>query len=165
VGWRDRGRRERNRVDLRENVVAKVGAEDGLDLRERHRLHVVDEMAELLDVSVRKQVGPRRQELSELDVRSTELLQRLPEALRARPRRVAMSYDADLGENADDAAASCDPSNGQRTASPLKACAHMNVLTKLSTEETPGRPRAASREPPTLRMKRWEGNRWRGLPT
>ena len=47
-----------------------------LDVRERHRRHVVDELPELLDVDVRQEVGPRREQLPELDVGRAELLER-----------------------------------------------------------------------------------------
>ena len=46
------------------------------------------------------------------------------EALRALPRRLAVPDDADLREDARDAAAARDPPDGQRAASSLEACAH-----------------------------------------
>ena len=61
---------------------------DAVDLRERHRRHLVDEMAELLDVHVRQQIRPRREQLAELDVRRAELLQRM-RGSRCAPSRVA----------------------------------------------------------------------------
>ena len=54
----------------------------------------------------------------------------MPETLRALASRLTASYDADFRENSNNAAASCDPSNRQRTTNPLNACAHTDVLTE-----------------------------------
>ena len=59
----------------------------GLDLGERHRRHLVDELRELLDVHVRQQIRTRGEKLPELDIRRTELFERAPEA--CAPSRVA----------------------------------------------------------------------------
>lgn len=51
-----------------ENVVAKISANDGVNFRESHPRHLVHEVAELVDVDVGEQIGPRRQKLVQLDV-------------------------------------------------------------------------------------------------
>jgi len=53
VRLRDRRRRERLRVDPREDLVAEVGEDDRLHVGERHRRHLVDEPRELVDVRIR----------------------------------------------------------------------------------------------------------------
>ena len=82
--------------------------------------------AQLLDVDVGQEVGPRREELAQLDEGRAELLQRQAEAARALARRLSMPAHADLRQDAAEAGALCDPGHGQRATSSLKACAHVS---------------------------------------
>ena len=97
---RDRRRRERLRVDHGEVLEADVALDHRPDALERHGRDVVDELAELVDVDVGEQVGPRREQLAQLDVRRAELLERLPELDRSLARRRPVADDADLSEDA-----------------------------------------------------------------
>ena len=85
VDLRDRCRRDRLGIDPEEQIGIEVLIDHCFDLRERNRRHLVDEPAELLDVDIREQVGTAREQLSELDVRRPELLERASELAR-RPR-------------------------------------------------------------------------------
>jgi hypothetical protein len=49
---------------------------------------------------------------------------------------IALTDDADLGEDAQNAAATCHPTDDQRATSSLDACAHAEVITTLAAEET-----------------------------
>jgi hypothetical protein len=66
VDLRNRRTRQRLLVDPRERVRAELLVDRAPDLLERHRRGVVDELRELVDVDVRKQVRPRREQLAEL---------------------------------------------------------------------------------------------------
>jgi hypothetical protein len=101
---RDRRRRQRLLADLREHARAQVAVDDRSQDGERHRLDVVDETAQLLDVGVGQQVGPRGEDLAELDEGRPELLERLPELAGALGRRLARRCPADLAEDPDDVA-------------------------------------------------------------
>src|SRR3954466_2153223 len=96
---RDRSRGERLGVEL-DDGVAEVLAHDPLDLRERERRHLVDELRELLDVDVWEQVGARRKQLAELEERRAELLQRAAELDRALAGRRPRPGDAELAQDA-----------------------------------------------------------------
>ena len=95
VDLRDRGARERLLVEPGERVEADVLVDDPASLRERERRHVVDELAQLVDVDVGQEVRTRGEQLAELHVRGAELLEAEPERLGAlaasracsRPRR------------------------------------------------------------------------------
>ena len=97
---------------LDEDVVAEILAQHRLDLRERDRRDGVDEVAELLDVDVGQKIGPRREELPELDEGRPELLEALAKRLRAFARRVALTGHADLGKDSPQSALLCDPPDG-----------------------------------------------------
>ncbi len=125
VRLRDRGRRERLGIDAREDVRTEIGLDHGVDLGERHRRHLVDEAAELLDVHVGQEVRPRGEELAQLDEGRAELLQRAPESFRTLTCRVSVTDDADLREHPAESGTAGDPGDGQRPASPLHACAHV----------------------------------------
>ena len=127
VRLRDRGGRERLRVETDERFLAEVLAQHRLDLRERDRRDGVDEAAELLDVDVGQEIGPRREELPELDERRPELLEALAERLRSLARRVALAGHADLGKDSPQSALLCDPPDGQRAPRALETCAHDGV--------------------------------------
>ena len=88
---RDRRCRQRLGIDAREHVVAEVRADDRVDVGERHGRHLVDEPAQLLDVDVGQQVGPRREQLAELDVRRAELLEASRNVARALTRRLSIA--------------------------------------------------------------------------
>lgn len=117
----DRSRRDGLWVDPREHVAREVFFDGALDLGERHRRHLIDEAAELLDVDVREQVGPRGEELPELDVRRAELLQRKPKLARALTRGRPVADDTDLAEHAQEPAATRDTSDVQRPASSVRS--------------------------------------------
>ena len=76
VDLRDRRTCERLLVEPSEDVQADVLVDDPARLRERERRHVVDELAELLDVDVGEKVRPRGEQLAELHVGGAELLER-----------------------------------------------------------------------------------------
>ena len=99
----DRRGGERLGVDLGERLEPEVLRDHGLDQRVGHRLDLVDELAELLDVDVRKQVGARGEQLPELDVRGAELLERAAKLDRALAGGRLVADDADLGEHAQEA--------------------------------------------------------------
>ena len=102
---RDRRGCERLRIDPRKEIGVEVLADHRLDLLERNRRHLVDEPLELLDVDVRKQVGARREQLPELDVRRPELFERLAKRTRALGRRGTRADDADLPQRSKEAPA------------------------------------------------------------
>ena len=79
----DRRTGERLLVEPGEDLEPDLLVDDPARLLEREGRHVVDQPLELLDVDVRKQVGPRREQLAELDEGRAELLEPLPERLRA----------------------------------------------------------------------------------
>jgi len=79
VDLRDGRSREGLRVDSSEDALAQLTANHRLEVGERHGRHLVDEPGELLDVDVRHQIRPGREELAELHVGRPELLQRLAE--------------------------------------------------------------------------------------
>jgi hypothetical protein len=76
---------------------------------------VVDELLELIDVDVRKQIGTRGKELSEFDVRRPEFLERPAELLCAFPRRRAAAPDAELPQHAQQPGSPGDAPDEQRT--------------------------------------------------
>jgi hypothetical protein len=121
----DRRRRKRRRVDACEDVLAQVGPDHRVDLAEGHGRHRVDEVAELVDVHVRQQIRPRRQELPQLDVRRAELLQRLAEASCRLTRRFAVAGDANLRKYPAETGTAGNPRDGHRPASPLHASDHV----------------------------------------
>jgi hypothetical protein len=123
VDLRDRGGRDRLRVDTREDV-AEGAADDRLELRERHRRHLVDEPAQLLDVDVGQEVGPRGEELPQLDVGRAEALEGEPEVARALARRRALADDADLPQHTEQAAAPRDERHLERALRPLRPGPH-----------------------------------------
>jgi hypothetical protein len=100
VDPRDGRGRERLLADLGEDGGPEVGLDHGAHDVERHRRNVVDEPAQLLDVRVGQQVRPRGEDLTELDERRAELLERLAELAGALRRRVARIARADLAQDA-----------------------------------------------------------------
>ncbi len=96
-------------------------------------------MAELLDVDVGQEIGPRREELAELDERRAELLEALAKRPRSLTRRVAPAGHADLGEDPPQSALLCDPPDGERAPSALETCAHEGLMPPLATWETQAR--------------------------
>ena len=93
-------------------------------LFERERRHVVDELLELLDVDVRQQVRPRRQHLPELDEGGAELLQPFAKRSRALTRRRLVADRPDLGQHAQQPAASRDAANLERAPGAASSPAH-----------------------------------------
>jgi hypothetical protein len=83
-----------------EDVIRHVLGDHPFDLFERHGRSLVDELSELVDVDVRQKIRTRGQQLSELDVRRAELLERLAELARAFPRRRPAAPDPELAEHA-----------------------------------------------------------------
>ena len=124
VDLRDRRCRQRLWLEPCERTLPEVLADDPLDLRERERRHLVDELAELLDVNVRKQVGPRREQLPELQVGGAELLERTAELDGALPSRRPVADEAHLAEDAKQAAAPCSARDLERAPRALEPCAH-----------------------------------------
>lgn len=109
----DRSGGERLRVDAHERVLAKILAQHSLDLGERDGRDRVDETAELVDVDVGQKVGPRGEELPELDERRPELFEAATERLRPLEGRVSPAGNADLGKNPPQPALVCDPPDGE----------------------------------------------------
>ena len=93
---RDRRRRQRRLVELRERALREILRHDAANVFERNRRDLVDELPELLDVDVREQVRPRRQQLAELHVGRPELLERASELPCALRGRRPPSGDSDL---------------------------------------------------------------------
>ena len=93
VHLRDRPGRQGLWIDAREDVFprhAQLLLHDLDDAALRKRRHVVLQRRQLFDERRREQIGPRRQDLTELAERRTELLERAPEA--ARPRALVLSF-------------------------------------------------------------------------
>src|SRR5437867_4338706 len=120
----NRGGRQRCRVDADEHVARQLRRDHLLDLLERNRRHLVDELPELLDVDVGQQVWARGEELAELDVSGAELLQRLPELLRTVARRGPVAPDPQLAQHAQEPAATGDAADVHGTLQPLGAGTH-----------------------------------------
>ncbi len=76
-------------------------------------------MAELLDVDVGQEIGPRREELAELDERGAELLEAVAKRTRSLTRRFAPAGHADLGEDSPQSTLMCDPPDGESAPSAL----------------------------------------------
>jgi hypothetical protein len=70
--------------------------------------HVVDELRQFFDVDVGQQVGPRGEQLAQLDERRAELLERLPEPNRSFARRQLAADDAHLAQHAQEMRAPSD---------------------------------------------------------
>jgi hypothetical protein len=121
----DRRCGQRLGIDVGEHVGAEIGLDDGRDVCERHRGHLVDELAELLDVDVRQEVRPGGEQLPELDVGRPELLERQAElACALGSRRPLAADDADLAKHAEETPAPCDASHLERSAHAASPCAH-----------------------------------------
>src|SRR5207253_1896705 len=92
----DRGRRDRLLVELREELrdrEAEILFDHLLDVRDRKRADVVLQPSQLGDDVGRQDVGPRREQLAELDEGRAELVEHLAEMLTAL-RRLAGVLDA-----------------------------------------------------------------------
>jgi hypothetical protein len=140
VDLRDRRRREWLRVDADERVRRQLRRDHFTDLIERHRRDLVHELAELLDVHVGKQVGPRRKELAELDIRRAELLERVPKLAGALTGRGTVAPNPQLAQHAQKTAAPGDASDVDSTLDPLRPRAHQPAyLPRVS----PGNARAS----------------------
>ena len=96
MNLRNRSRRQRLGIDAGEQIRIEVHAHDRENLLERNRRQLVDEPAELLDVDIGQQVGPRGEELPELDVGGAELLERVAELACSLAGRRPVADDADL---------------------------------------------------------------------
>ena len=82
----DRRCRDRRLVELGEELLdgeLELFADDALDVRVRERAHVVLELLQLLDDVRRDDVGPRREQLAELDEGRAELVEQLAQVLAA----------------------------------------------------------------------------------
>ena len=101
VDLADRRARKRLLVDRREMLETDVFRDRLPERRERKRRDVVDELAELVDVDVREQVRPRREQLAELDERRPELLERFAEANGALTCLRLVADDAHLAQHAE----------------------------------------------------------------
>jgi hypothetical protein len=108
VDLRHGRRRERLGIDPCKGVRRQILVEHALDLGKRNGGNLVDELCELIDVDVGKQVGTRGEELTELDVGRPELLERVPELLRCLSRRGSRADDAELPQDAHDSAPASD---------------------------------------------------------
>jgi len=135
VDLRDRGARERLLLEPRENVQANVLVDDPASLRERERRHVVDELAQLVDVDVGQEIGARGEQLPELHVGGAELLEPEPERVRALARRRLVADHANLAEHAQQPAATRDTADLER-AHELQA--HRVGLPSRKTPENAG---------------------------
>ena len=86
----DRGRGDRGRIEVQEEPlerVAQIVLDHPLGLLERERAHVVLERSQLDDDVRRDDVGPRREQLPELDEGRAELVEQLAQMLAARRAR------------------------------------------------------------------------------
>src|SRR5205085_3779714 len=114
--------------------------------------HLVDEPPQLLDVDVGQKVGPRRQELAELDVRRAEALEGEAEVARALARRRALADDADLAQHAEQAAPPGDPRHLERTLRPLRPRPHgLDHVKRTGSANGVGRRPRAPRPTPAPR--------------
>ena len=96
----DRRAGERLGVDACEGVLAELLVDSLPNLLERHRRGRVDELRELVDVDVRKEIWPRGQQLAELDVSRPQLLETLAKLLRSVACRRPAAGNADLVQDA-----------------------------------------------------------------
>src|SRR5207302_7814118 len=106
------------------HVVADLVPNHLLDLAEVDRGHLVDEVAQLLDIDVREQVGSRGEQLPELDVSRPELFERFAKRACTFPGRLAVAADADLGEDASNTCVAGDAGDVERASRALNACPH-----------------------------------------
>ena len=86
----DRRRRQHLLVELEEEPLdrlAELLADHALDIHERKRPHLILQAAQLGDDVRRHDVGPRREQLPELDERRPELVEHLAQMAAARGRR------------------------------------------------------------------------------
>jgi hypothetical protein len=150
MGLRDRCGGERLWIDAREDVVAEVGADRRVDVDERHRRHLVDELRQLLDVDVGQEIGAGREELPELDVRRPQLLECLAKPPGALARRLAVADGADLGQHPTKAGFPRDLRHLQRTARAVQAYAHVLPRLRVGRPGNTGRPP----QPPRTAMAR-----------
>ena len=91
----DRRRRDRHRVERREELVDRrpqVLLDHPFDVGVRERPHVVLELAQLRDDLGRDDVGPRREELAELHERRPELVERLPQVTAERRQVLVVDH-------------------------------------------------------------------------
>ena len=128
VDLRNRCGGERLRIDRREDALAEILADNGLELRERHRRHLVDELAELVDVDVGQEVGAGREELPELHVCRAELLKRASELARPFARGRPLPDDPDLAQNAEQAAPPSYPPDLERAPRALEPGTHRGIM-------------------------------------
>jgi hypothetical protein len=70
-------------------------------------------MPELVDVDVRQEIRPRREELPELDEGRAELLEAEAKRPRALARRFPPAGHADLGKDSPQSTLLCDPPDGE----------------------------------------------------
>jgi hypothetical protein len=99
-----------------------------LELGEGHRRHVVDESRQLLDVDVRHQVGPGREELPELHISGAELLERMAELARRLGRRGPLAGHADLTQNAEQPASPRDLPDLESPSQSFASHTHVRIL-------------------------------------
>ena len=125
---RDRRGRDRLGVEAREDVPREFLRDHLPDRVERHRRHLVDELPKLVDVRIRQQVGPRREQLAELDVGRPELLECLPKLDRALTGRGPLADDAELAQDAQDARPTRDARDMHRTARTLDPGPHQGRI-------------------------------------
>ena len=118
------GGREGFGIDPHEDIGGEIVRDHLLDLGKGHRRNLVDQLAELLDVDVWKEIRPGGEQLSQLDVGGAELFQRLPELLRALGRGRAVPPDSELAQNAQEPAPACYPTDVQGTPETLSPNAH-----------------------------------------
>ena len=148
VDLRDRSGRQRLGLELREGVVAQVLPDDPLDVLERKRRHLVDELAELLHVDVRKQVRTGREQLPELEVRRPELLEGEPELDGAFARRRPLPDDSDLAQGPQEAPATRDAGDLERAWRAGFVRPRLVLLPRRGIRETWEGPRGAAAERP-----------------
>ena len=124
VDLRNRRSRQRFGVDAHERVRRQFLRDHLVDLLERDRRDLVDQLGQLLDVRIRQQVRARREQLPQLDVGGAKLLERLPELPRAFAGRRVAAPHAELAQHAQQAASPRHPPDVDGTLEALGARAH-----------------------------------------
>ena len=97
---------------------------------------MVDEPLQLLDVDVRKEIGARREELTELDVGRAELLERMSKLAGAFASRRTVTPDTELAQHTQQTRSPGDSPNVQRPLQALCCDAHQGDISGALGLET-----------------------------